>query len=303
MGSVRRHRAVRLLAGVVLVAVALGGMLTYSGAQAATGALLQGRAKEITSGATNSLAFGNPNTAGNLIVVYAIWGNTGSATISDSNGNAYAPVAPAQPWGNGNGWRSQVFYAKNIAGGANTVTATFGSSITSFGAIYIHEYSGLDRTNPLDTTAAATGSPAAMNSGSATTTNAADLIFGAGASSNTVTAAGSGFTTRLSDFGNRTEDKNVSSTGSYNATATQNGNRWVMHMVAFRTATGPPDTSPPSATVTAPQAGAVVSGSVNVTATATDDVGVAGVQFLLDGQPLGSEDTTAPYGISWDTTT
>jgi len=303
MGSVRKRRALRLLAGLGFVAVALAGTLTFSGAQAATSALVQGRAKEITSGTTNSLAFNNPNTAGNLIVVYAIWGNTGSATISDSNGNAYVPVAPAQAWGNGNPWRSQVFYAKNIAGGANTVTATFGSSITSFGAIYIHEYSGLDRTSPLDTTAAATGSPGAMNSGSATTTNAADLIFGAGASSNTVTAAGSGFTSRLTDFGNRTEDKNVSSAGSYNATATQNGNRWVMHMVAFKTATGPPDASPPSATVTAPPAGAVVSGSVNVTATATDDVGVAGVQFLLDGQPLGAEDTTAPYGISWDTTT
>ena len=30
---------------------------------------------------------------------------------------------------------------------------------------------------------------------------------------------------------------------------------------------------------------------------------MAGVQFLLDGQPLGAEDTTAPYGITWDTTT
>ena len=82
-----------------------------------------------------------------------------------------------------------------------------------------------------------------MSSGSATTTNASDLIFGAGASSNTVTAAGSGFTTRLTDFGNRTEDKSVTSTGSYSATATQNSSRWVMHMVAFKTAR---DTAAPS---------------------------------------------------------
>jgi hypothetical protein len=34
-----------------------------------------------------------------------------------------------------------------------------------------------------------------------------------------------------------------------------------------------------------------------------DNVAVAGVQFLLDGAPLGAEDTTAPYGISWNTTT
>ena len=43
---------------------------------------------------------------------------------------------------------------------------------------------------------------------------------------------------------------------------------------------------------------------VNVsTANATDNVGVAGVQFLLDGTPLGAEDTTAPYAVTWDTTT
>src|SRR6185436_10626676 len=46
-----------------------------------------------------------------------------------------------------------------------------------------------------------------------------------------------------------------------------------------------------------------VSGTVNVTANATDDVGVAGVQFLLDGNNLSAEDVTAPYLVSWNTTT
>jgi hypothetical protein len=31
-------------------------------------------------------------------------------------------------------------------------------------------------------------------------------------------------------------------------------------------------------------------------------VGVAGAQFRLDGNPLGSDDTTAPYSVNWDTT-
>ena len=35
----------------------------------------------------------------------------------------------------------------------------------------------------------------------------------------------------------------------------------------------------------------------------SDDVGVAGVQFRLGAANLGSEDTSAPYSISWDTTT
>ncbi len=60
--------------------------------------------------------------------------------------------------------------------------------------------------------------------------------------------------------------------------------------------------SPPSATLTAPTAGATVSGTVPLKATATDDAGVAGVQFLVDGSPVGSEDTSSPYEVSWAST-
>ena len=34
-----------------------------------------------------------------------------------------------------------------------------------------------------------------------------------------------------------------------------------------------------------------------------DDEGVAGVQFKLDGDDLGPEDTGSPYLVAWDTTT
>ena len=62
------------------------------------------------------------------------------------------------------------------------------------------------------------------------------------------------------------------------------------------------DTTAPTVTVTSPAAASSVSATVTVIATAADDVGVAGVQFLLDGVPLGAEDTTAPYELAWDTT-
>jgi hypothetical protein len=61
------------------------------------------------------------------------------------------------------------------------------------------------------------------------------------------------------------------------------------------------DTTPPTVSVTAPAAGATVSGPVTVTATASDNVGVAGVQFKVDGVNLGAEDTTGPYSIAWNT--
>ena len=50
-----------------------------------------------------------------------------------------------------------------------------------------------------------------------------------------------------------------------------------------------------------PARGATVSGAVTVTANASDNGSVAGVQFKVDGANLGAEDTAAPYSASWDT--
>ena len=64
-----------------------------------------------------------------------------------------------------------------------------------------------------------------------------------------------------------------------------------------------PDTTAPTVLITTPLQDATVSGTINVSADASDDVGVVGVQFKLDGSNLGSEDTTSPYSVSWNTTT
>ena len=61
------------------------------------------------------------------------------------------------------------------------------------------------------------------------------------------------------------------------------------------------DTQAPTVSITAPLNGATVSGTVSVTATASDNVGVTKVEFYLDGV-LQSTDTTSPYSWSWDTT-
>jgi fibronectin type 3 domain-containing protein len=65
---------------------------------------------------------------------------------------------------------------------------------------------------------------------------------------------------------------------------------------------GEPDTTPPTVSLSAPSSGATVSGAVSVSANASDNVGVASVQFELDGKALGSPSTAAPYTYSWNTT-
>ena len=63
------------------------------------------------------------------------------------------------------------------------------------------------------------------------------------------------------------------------------------------------DTTPPTVAITSPAPGAAVCGTIPVMASASDDVGVVGVQFKYDGLSIGAEDTAAPYAVSADTTT
>ncbi len=59
--------------------------------------------------------------------------------------------------------------------------------------------------------------------------------------------------------------------------------------------------NPPSTAIISPAAGAFLAGTVTLQATASDDLGVTGVDFLRGGVLIGS-DATAPYSVDWDTT-
>ncbi len=67
---------------------------------------------------------------------------------------------------------------------------------------------------------------------------------------------------------------------------------------------GPPsdsaDTTAPTVNVTAPANAATVSGTVDVTASASDAVGVKKVEFYVDGA-LADTDTAAPFVFTWNT--
>jgi len=70
-------------------------------------------------------------------------------------------------------------------------------------------------------------------------------------------------------------------------------------VLAAKGATNTVDSSAPSTSVTSPSGGTTVTGLVAIDVAASDNVGVARVDLLVNGVKLGS-DTTAPYGFSWD---
>src|SRR6266568_3236875 len=130
-----------------------------------------------------------------------------------------------------------IYYAKNIASaaaGANTVTVTFNVA-ARFPDIRIAEYSGIDTVNPLDVSVGAQGSTTTSSSGSVATTNPNDLLIGANLVQSTSTAAGAGYTNRgITPDGDILEDRVVTATGSYSATAALDTvQQWIMQMVAF----------------------------------------------------------------------
>ena len=63
------------------------------------------------------------------------------------------------------------------------------------------------------------------------------------------------------------------------------------------------DTSPTVA-ITSPAQGATVSGSITVSADATDNVGVTQVEFFVDGASVAVDtNSTDGWSASWNTTT
>src|SRR6202035_1934274 len=188
---------------------------------------------------------------GDLNVVVVGWNDSTATigTVTDLSGNVYhLAVGPTVYSGTAT---QSIYYAASIVGAAanaNTVTVAF-TTAAAYPDIRILEYSGIDTNSPLDVTAAAIGSSSTASSGAATTTLANELIFGADLTVTATTGAGSGFTSRIitvpdSDIA---EDRIVTATGSYAATASTNPGAWIMQMVAFKAPSGGGGTGTPSA--------------------------------------------------------
>jgi Bacterial Ig domain/FG-GAP-like repeat len=60
------------------------------------------------------------------------------------------------------------------------------------------------------------------------------------------------------------------------------------------------DRTAPTVEILSPADGSQVSGNVNVSATANDNVGVTSVEFFVNGTSIGSDATGPDYTVSWD---
>ncbi len=180
--------------------------------------------------------------AGDLIVLgLFVLDSTSVNSVTDTQGNTYTLIGSPQTWSPYH-FVERLYYAKNIKGGANTTTVTLSGS--KYMEVHLYDYSGLDTSSPLDASATPqTGTSVTGTSGTLTTSNANDLLFGFFHSDNNVTnAAGSGFTGRtLSAEGiPLAEDEYVTSTNSYSATMGFSGSAdYVGFLVAFKAASGP----------------------------------------------------------------
>jgi len=140
--------------------------------------LVQHVSKDAGMATSTSLSFPANNTAGNWIAIAIRAGHSGQTfTVKDSRGNTYHQAAQFNVTVDApNGHTLGLFFAENIAGGANQITVS--DTISGTLRIAILEYGGLASASSLDATTAAQGNGNAPNSGSITTTASGDLLLG-----------------------------------------------------------------------------------------------------------------------------
>jgi hypothetical protein len=182
--------------------------------------------------ATTMLALATNVGAHDAIVVCLNYPTASGATlsaISDTLGNTYSVVVgPIDAAGD----IHYVAVAADSMAGGDTVTVTLSAAPVNGSDLLVMEYSGLALANAFDVSAQASGNGTALSSGPATTTAAHELVLGYAEAPSA--SPGIGFTQRALLSGNLTEDKVVSTAGTYDATATTTTGAWVMVLATFK---------------------------------------------------------------------
>jgi hypothetical protein len=146
----------------------------------------------LTTLATSSIT----TTTGNTLIVCTRTGvplPTTVTSISDGT-NTFTKAVEVT----GQDPNMSIWYAKNITGVSGAITVTFANS-SNYGWIYVAEYSGLDKTAPLDASGSGTNNGAGgttnLTSSAFSTAVAGELVFlGAGQNNFDTYTAGTDFT-------------------------------------------------------------------------------------------------------------
>ncbi len=310
----RKHSAVRLLALTSVLglgALALTPLTASAAGTLATDVVVS--AHQNTPAASVKTASFSTSHPGELLVAFiATDGATsaGSATVNTVTGGGLTWTMRKRTnsqYGTAEIWQSVAPAALTNA----TVTANYvGPYVAS---ITVAAFTGADTTTlgAVGGGSAATGAPSANLS----TTRTGSWVWGVGDDWNTATprSTGAGQTQvdqMLASVGDTFWTQRQTAQGSVAAPSVVTVNdtaptsdQWNLSLIEILPASaGGTDTTPPTVAIASPAAGATVSGTVTVSADASDNVGVARVAFTLDGSPLGSALTAAPYSLSWDTT-
>jgi hypothetical protein len=250
---------------------------------------IQSNTTAVGNGGDNAATFSTQPTTGNTVIAGVVcYGPTGCTitSISDAFNNTYTKVGPTASYGGPttNITNVALYCASVISSGSNfTVTATLSNS-SGDSNLYIAEYSGASCSVDQSASGSETDgtNTNVLQTSSATTTNAADLLVAVGGSSTGGTAtAGAGYQLRqngnsgTAEYGGL-EDRTVAATGSYNASMTvaSNTTYWAMVMVALKGSAN--SGAPPTVTSFNPTSGAA---GASVTITGTNFSGATAVKF------------------------
>src|SRR6266849_1856934 len=224
-------------------------------------------------------------------------GGSGSVGVTAGAGCAWTATSSAT-WvtitaggsGSGNG-------AVSYSVAANTSTTGRSGTLTIAGYTFTVNQSGAPCAYSLSTTTASFG--ASGGSGSVNVTaNSTTCPWSATTTFSWITV-----TSGSAGSGNGTVNYTVAgntSTTPRNGTLTIAGQTFTVSQAA---AVPVVDTTPPTATLTAPASGSTVSGTVNLAADASDDVAVTKVEFYCNSSVLLGTATAAPWSAPCNTTT
>jgi Cys-rich repeat protein len=185
-------------------------------------------------GTTTTLHLTKLVGAGNTIIVcmnYLQSSGASLVSLTDSLNNTYVRIVDGLVGGPTDHY---LLVAANSPAGDDTLTATFSAAVAVGGSdMLVLEYSGL-ALDPFDVTSSMSGASMNLDSGTATTHAAHELLLGYAEGAGT--SPGSGFTTRSMLAGNIVEEQIVSTIGTYAATATSSSasTSWTMILATFK---------------------------------------------------------------------